>query len=106
MALSLSGRIYKRHFAPAIWGDDTVIARGHVQRHVPGSPVIIWDRLNAHRTTVAKEYVEAHAEFEVHRLPPHALDLHPEQGCQGHGKQHLRMRCPPSRGQSAPYALP
>ena len=83
IGLTLSGRIYKRHFAHAICGDDMVRTLRHFQRHIPGPLIIIWDRLNAHRAKVVKASVEAHPESEVHGLPPYAPDLHPEQGCHG-----------------------
>jgi transposase len=94
IGLTLSGRIYKRHFAHAICGDDMVITLRHFQRHVPGPLIIIWDRLNAHRAMVVKEYLGVHPEIEVHWLPPYAPDLNPEEGCHGNVKQHLRNALP------------
>jgi transposase len=94
IGLTLSGRIYKRHFAHAICGDDMVLTLRHFQRHIPGPLIIIWDRLNAHRATVVKEYLGAHPEIEVHWLPPYAPDLNPEEGCHGNVKQHLRNALP------------
>src|SRR5262245_2093872 len=96
VGLTLSGSIYKRHFARAIHGDDVVIALRHFQRHIPGPLIIIWDPLNAHRATVVKEYVSAHPEVEVEWLPPYAPDLNPEEGCHGNVKQHLRNATPGS----------
>ena len=90
VGLTLSGRIYKRHFAHAISGEDIVATLHHFQRYLPGPLSIIWDRLNAHRAMVVKADVEAHPEIEVHWLPPYAPDLNPEEGCHGHVKQHLR----------------
>jgi DDE superfamily endonuclease len=98
IGLTLPGRIDKRHFAPAICGEDIVITLRHFQRHVPGPLVIIWDRLNAHRATVVKAYVEAHPAIEVRWLPPYAPDLNPEEGCHGNVKQHLRHALPTSVG--------
>ncbi len=94
IGLTLSGRIYKRHFAHAIGGEDIVVALHHFQRYIPGPLIIIWDRLNAHRATVVTEYVEAHPEIEVQWLPPYAPDLNPEEGCHGHVKQPLRHALP------------
>jgi transposase len=94
IGLTSSGRIYKRHVVHAICGDDIVITLRHVQRHVPGPLVIIWERLNAYRTKVVKAYVEAHPDIELHWLPPYAPDLNPEEGCHGHGKQHLHNALP------------
>ena len=94
IGLTLSGRIYKRHFAHAICGDDMVRTLRHFQRHIPGPLIIIWDRLNAHRATVVKEYLGVRPEIEVHWLPPYAPDLNPEEGCHGNVKQHLRNTLP------------
>jgi transposase len=94
IGLTLSGRIYKRHFEHAICGDDVVVTLRHFQHHIPGPLIIIWDRLNAHRAAVVKEYVRAHPEIEVHWLPPYAPDLNPEEGCHGNVKQHLRNALP------------
>jgi transposase len=52
-----------------------VITLHHVQQHVPGPLILIWDRLNAHRATVVKEYLGAHPEIEVHWLPPYAPEM-------------------------------
>jgi transposase len=94
IGLTLSGRIYKRHFEQAIGGDDIVVALRHFQRHVPGPLLLIWDRLNAHRAAVVKKYLGTHPEIEVHWLPPYAPDLNPEEGCHGNVKQHLRNAQP------------
>ena len=54
IGLTLSGRIYKRHFEHAICGDDMVATLRHLQRYVPGPLILVWDRLSAHRATVVK----------------------------------------------------
>jgi transposase len=95
IGFTVSGRIYKRHFAHALCGDDRVVTLRPFQRHVPGPLILIWDRLNAHRAAVVKEYVRAHPGIEVHWLPPYAPDLNPEEGCHGNVKQHLRNALPP-----------
>jgi hypothetical protein len=55
IGLTLSGRIYKRHFEHAICGEDIVLTLRHFQHSIPGRFIIIWDQLNAHRATVVKE---------------------------------------------------
>jgi transposase len=91
-----SGRIYKRHVAHAICGEDIVLTLRHFRHYIPGRLIMIWDRLNAHRATVVKEYLGAHPEIEVHWLPPYAPDVNPEEGCHGHVTQHLRNAVPTS----------
>jgi hypothetical protein len=96
VALTLSGKIYKRHFAQAISGVEIVVALGHFQRHIPGPLILIWDRLSAPRAAVVKTYLSTHPEGAVEWLPPYAPDLNPEEGCHGHVKQHLRNATPAS----------
>jgi transposase len=94
LGLTLSGKIYKRHFAHAIGAADMLVALQHLQRHIPGPMIIVWDRFSAHRAVIVKEYVAAHPEMMVEWLPPYAPDLNPEEGCHGHVKQHLRNAAP------------
>ena len=96
IALTLSGKIYKRHFEHAIGATDILIALRHFQQHISGPMIIIWDRLNAHRAVIVQDYVAAHPELEVEWLPPYAPDLNPEEGCHGNIKQHLRNAAPTS----------
>ena len=94
IGLTLTGKIYKRHFEHAIGAVDVLVALRHFQRHLAGPMIIIWDRLNAHRAVLVKEYIAAHPEIEVEWLPPYAPDLNPEEGCHGNVKQHLRNAAP------------
>lgn len=94
IGLTLSGKIYKRHFAHAIGAADILVALRHFQRHIARPMIIIWDRLNAHRAIIVKDYVAAHPDLEVEWLPPYAPDLNPEEGCHGNVKQHLRNAAP------------
>jgi transposase len=94
IGLTLSGKIYKRHFAHAIGATDILVALRHFQRHIARPMIIIWDRLNAHRAVIVKNYVAAHPDLEVEWLPPYAPDLNPEEGCHGNVKQHLRNAAP------------
>jgi transposase len=94
IGLTLSGKIYKRHFEHAIGAMDILIALKHFQRHISKPMIIIWDRLNAHRATIVWDYMAAHPDLEVEWLPPYAPDLNPEEGCHGNIKQHLRNAAP------------
>jgi transposase len=96
IALTLSGRIFKRHFPQAIGGTDIVVALQHFQRHLPGPMIVIWDRSATHRAVVVKNYLAEHPEIHTAWLPPYAPDLNPEEGCHGNVKQHLRNATPSS----------
>ena len=89
VALTLSGRIYKRHFDHAVHGADFVLFLRHLQRWLPGPLIVIWDRLQVHRSTEVKSYLGKHREIMVEVLPSYAPDLNPEEGCHGNVKQHL-----------------
>jgi len=94
VCLTLSGKIYKRHFEHAIRGEDVVVGLRHLRRHMPGPLIIIWDRLNAHRAKVVKEYLVEEPDIRVELLPPYAPDLNPEEHVHGNVKQHLRNATP------------
>jgi transposase len=94
IGLTLSGRIYKRHFGHTIHGDDVVVFLKHLHRFLPGPMQLLWDRLGAHRSRAVKDYLEAHPEIMMNWLPPYAPDLNPEEGCHGNVKQHLRNATP------------
>jgi hypothetical protein len=72
IGLTLSGKIYKRHFEHPIGAEDILVTLQHLQRYIAGSMIIIWDRLSAHRATTVKEYVAAHPAIAVEWLPPYA----------------------------------
>lgn len=86
IGLCLSGRIYKRHFGRAIRGPDSVTFLRHLRRQIGGPMVVIWDRLQAHRSKEVKAYLAGHRDVMIERLPPYAPDLNPEEGCHGNVK--------------------
>jgi transposase len=94
IALTLSGRIYKRHFDHAVHGPDVVAFLRHLQRFLPGPLMVIWDRLQAHRSAEVKVYRGQHPEIMVEELPTYSPDLNPEEGCHGDVKRHLLNATP------------
>lgn len=65
-------------------------------RHLPGKLLIVWDRLNAHRSGVVREFIAAqHGRITVEWLPPYAPELSPVEYLWGHLKHHeLPNFCP------------
>lgn len=94
VALTLSGHIYKRHFRHTITGAEIVGVLRHLQRHVPGPLILLWDRSTPHRSKLVQQYLAQHPELSVEWLPPYAPDLNPEEQCHGNVKQHLRNATP------------
>src|SRR4051812_23339082 len=62
IGLTTSGRVCKKHFDHAIHGEDTVAHLEHLGRQVRGPKIIIWDRLQAHRSQVVKAFLSEHPE--------------------------------------------
>jgi transposase len=94
IGLTLSGRVYKRHFDHAIHGEDTVAHLRHLRRRSRGPLIIIWDRLQAHRSKAVKAFLAEHPEIDVEWLPAYAPELNPEEGCHGNVKQRMRNAMP------------
>jgi hypothetical protein len=53
VALTLSGKIYKRHFEGAMKSEQTIQAPEHLQRRIPGRIILIWDRARIHTSQKA-----------------------------------------------------
>ena len=94
IGLTLSCKIYRRHFEHAIVATDILMALRHFQRHISRPMIIIWDRLNAHRAVIVQDYIAVHPDLEVEWLPPYAPDVNPEEVYHGNIKQHLRNAAP------------
>tara|TARA_B100001245_G_C22562704_1_gene280717 strand:+ start:124 stop:558 length:435 start_codon:yes stop_codon:yes gene_type:complete len=90
VALTLTGKIYKRHFRGSIHGEEVVVALKHFRRHIGDGFILVWDRLSAHRAKLVRDYLEEHPEILVEWLPPYAPEINPEEFCHGNVKQHLR----------------
>jgi transposase len=94
VALTVTGKIYKKHFTHSIKGEDVVTALRHIQRFIPGKIIIIWDGLRAHRGPAVKDYCAQHPEIMIEPLPSYAPDLNPEEQCHGNVKRHLQNATP------------
>ena len=49
----------------------------HLSRHLNGRVVVIWDRLNGHRSVLVQEWKAAKQRFELNFLPAYAPELNP-----------------------------
>ena len=94
VALTTTGKLFKRHFRRAVHAEDVLIALRHFRRHLPGPLIIVWDRLSAHRAKCVQQFIANDPELYVEWLPPYAPDLNPEEPCHGNVKQHLRNATP------------
>ena len=79
--------------------EQTIQALKHLQRHIPGRIILIWDRARIHTSKKVQDYLSKHPEICVELLPAYAPELNPEEYCHGNVKQHLRNLRPSDKYQ-------
>ena len=93
-SLSLIGglvllRFYFQIHAGALKGPHVIEFLQHLQKHVPGKLLILWDGASIHRSKLVREYVASTGgRVEVERLPAYAPELNPVEYLWGHLKTH------------------
>lgn len=61
----------------------------HLQRHVRGKLLILWEGASIHRSRRVQDYVAStQGKIQVERLPAYAPELNPVEYMWGHLKQH------------------
>jgi transposase len=97
VAVTPDGRLYARHFRTSI-SSATVISVLRSFRRKIGTPLlVVWDRLNAHRSQATMGFVSAHAQdYAVAYLPAYAPDLNPEEQCNAVVKRAMANALPGS----------
>jgi transposase len=90
VALSLSGKLYKRHFDGGINAEKVIVGLDHLVHHLPGPVILIWDRAQAHKAKTVQAFLAAHPQIEVEYLPPYAPELNPEEYAHGNVKRRLK----------------
>lgn len=94
VALTMSGKIYKCHFEGSIKSDQVIATLQHLQRHLPGKIILIWDRARTHKSKKTQAHLALHPEIYMEELPPYAPELNPEEYCHGNVKHHLKNARP------------
>lgn len=97
VGLTLSGKIYKRHFADSMKSEQVIEALKHVQHRVSGVILVIWDGASIHTSRKTEAYLAEHPEIIVEPLPAYAPEVNPEEYCHGNVKQHLKNVMPDTR---------
>ncbi len=92
--LTLSGKIYKRHFPKGMKSEQVIEALQHLRHHVPGTIVLIGDGASIHTSRKTEAYLAEHPEIIVEPLPAYAPELNPEEYCHGNVKPHLKNVTP------------
>jgi len=74
--------------------DDVIEALEHLQRHIPGKFILIWDHAQIHTSRKTMAYLAEHRHILVEWLPSYAPELNPEEYCHGNVKQRLQNATP------------
>ena len=90
VGLTISGKIYKRHFEGSINAEKLLIGLEPLVRQIKGPFILIWDRSPTHRGKVVSEFLENHPNIHVEYLPAYAPELNPEEYCHGNVKRHMK----------------
>lgn len=87
---------YFRLFAGTIKAAQVIEFLEHLQRHIGGRLIIIWDGLPVHRSRLVREYVAGQrGNILLEFLPAYAPELNPVEYIWGYCKQHeLPNLCP------------
>ena len=88
--LTISGKIYKRHFDGSINAEKLLVGLEHFERHIKGPIILIWNRSRTHKANLVKALLEKHPNIHVEYLLAYAPELNPEEYC--HGKVKRRMK--------------
>jgi transposase len=88
--LTISGKIYKRHFDGSINAEKLLVGLEHLVRHIHGPFILIWDRSRIHRAKIVKTFLEKHPQIHVEYLPAYAPELNPEEYCHGNVKRRMK----------------
>jgi transposase len=82
--------IYFKLVKGAVRAPEIVTFLKNLRRHLaPRKRLIIWDRLQAHRSRLVRDYVETEGDkIELEFLPPYAPQLNPVEYLWAHWKQH------------------
>jgi transposase len=82
-------RFYFQIHAGSIKSPQVIQFLEHLQRHVPGKLLIIWDGAPIHRSRLVKDYLATTRERVIlERLPAYAPELNPVEYMWGHLKNH------------------
>jgi transposase len=92
--LTLSGRIFKRHFAGGMKSCHVIEVLEYLRRYLPGGFILVCDHAPIHTSRETLNYLFSHLEIIVEPLPKYAPELNPEEYCHGHVKTRLANAVP------------
>jgi len=97
VAITPDGRLYARHFRISVTSGTVITALRSFRRQIGTPLLVVWDRLNAHRSQATTDFISAHAQdFAVAYLPAYAPELNPEEQCNAFVKRAMENALPQS----------
>jgi transposase len=80
---------YFRLFEGSIKSPQVIEFLNHLQRHLPGRLLIIWDGAAIHRSKIVRQYIaDLRGKLWIERLPAYAPELNPVEYLWAYWKQH------------------
>jgi putative transposase len=90
VGLTISGKIFKRHFDGSVNAEKLIGGLEHFRRHIGRPMILIWDRSRIHRAQIVTDYLEKYPDIHREYLPGYAPELNPEEYCHGNVKRRLK----------------
>jgi transposase len=90
-------RLFARHFIGSVHGSEVVEGLRYFRRKAGRPLIIVWDRLQAHRSKEVADFVATHPDdFRIEWLPSYAPDTNPEEQCNAVVKREMLNALPGS----------
>jgi transposase len=97
VAVTPDGRLYARHVRGSVTSQTVIQALRSFRRQVGTPLLVVWDRLNAHRSQATTAFLAAHPQdFAMDYLPAYAPELNPEEQCNACVKRAMENALPES----------
>ncbi len=79
--MTSTGKLYVQQQERAYRGPAVVDFLQHLQRHIPGPILVVWDGASIHRGTAVQEWLtRPETRIQLVRLPAYAPALNPDEG--------------------------
>ena len=62
VAITPDGRLLARHFRTSVSSDTVILTLRYFRRQIGTPLLVVWDRLNAHRSRATSAFMAAHAQ--------------------------------------------
>lgn len=97
VVITPDGRLYARHQRDSVKTPAVLSALTYFRRQIAAPLLIIWDRLNAHRSREVIDFVAVHGkDYALAYLPAYAPELNPEEQANAWVKRAMANALPTS----------